>query len=80
MQGGADLLYVLNAPIKMRWTKNYSPYLALKTIHPRGTQGAAPTVGQPHSIIAQNQGSTRLRLRSGEGIAEWKPLSKSWSS
>lgn len=41
IQSGTDLLYVLNAPIKMRWAKNYSPYLALKTIWPKRDPGSS---------------------------------------
>lgn len=53
--------------------------MALKPFIPRGTKGATPSVGHLYSIRALNQGSTPLELRSDEGIAEWKPLSKSWS-
>lgn len=51
--------------------KNYSSQ--------EGTQGAAPLLGNLYSITARNQGGLHPTRGWDQGIAEWKPLSKSWS-
>lgn len=57
MQGRADLFFLLNTPIKMRWTiggfKKHSSR--------EGPREQPPLLGNLYSIIALNQGSTPLK-------------------